>query len=256
MSGNTHHALVDTQFGSRAAQYLTSTPHAQGADLPDFVERMRGRPDAQVLDLGCGAGHASFAVAPHVDHVTACDLSAEMLAVVAREAAARGLANIGTRQAMAEELPFADGAFDAVVCRYSAHHWRDFAAGLRQAARVLKPGGTAVFGDAVSPGGGALDTYLQAVEVLRDPSHARNRTRVEWEAAAREAGFTCVSWTPYRVRMEFGSWVARMRTPPAHVAAIRSLQSMMAEDVRRHFAIEADGSFMLDTATMELARPG
>ena len=120
------------------------------------------RPQARVLDLGCGGGHVSYHVAPHVHEVVAYDLSPEMLDVVARAAVERGLGNIATRQGVAELLPFADASFDFVLSRFSAHHWRDFDAGLREAARVLKPGGTAAFVDCISPGPPLLDTFFQA----------------------------------------------------------------------------------------------
>ena len=54
----------------------------------------------------------------------------------------------------------------------------------------------------------------------------------------------------YRIRLEFSAWVARMNTPPIFVAAIRALQAKADEDVVRHFAIEADGSFSIDTMLM------
>src|ERR1700757_1261838 len=104
----THEVLVEQQFGSRAAAYLTSAPHAQGADLAVLAALVEGRTEAHVLDLGCGAGHVSFHGAPHVKDVVAYDLSPDMLSVVARAAADRGLANIVTRQGVAERLPFDD----------------------------------------------------------------------------------------------------------------------------------------------------
>jgi hypothetical protein len=58
----------------------------------------------------------------------------------------------------------------------------------------------------------------------------------------------------HRLRMEFGSWIARMRTPEVMANAIRALQGAVAEPVRRHFAIEADGSFMIDVSTFEVVR--
>src|SRR6185437_12969138 len=134
----------------------------------------------RALDLGCGGGHVSFAVAPHVCEVVAYDLSAEMLAVVATAAHERGLRNLATQQGVAERLPFADASFDYVFSRWSAHHWRDLEAGLREAARVLKPGGTAVFIDTATPAQALLDTFLQAIELLRDPSHVRDYSQVEW----------------------------------------------------------------------------
>jgi SAM-dependent methyltransferase len=256
MSGRTQEALVVGQFGAQASAYLTSAVHAQGADLAALAALASGQPAARALDLGTGGGHVAYAVAPEVAEVVAYDLSAEMLAVVARAAAERGLTNLTTQQGPAERLPFADASFDLVLSRYSAHHWRDFEAGLREAARVLKPDGRAGFVDAVAPGQPAADTFLQAIELLRDTSHVRDRSRAEWEAAAARAGLRAGQVTGFRVRIEFAPWIERMRTPAPLVAAIRALEAAVADDVRRYFAIEADGSFTFDVALFEFFAVG
>jgi SAM-dependent methyltransferase len=164
----------------------------------------------------------------------------------------RGLANIETRLAAAEALPFADASFDAVLCRFSAHHWQDFEAGLRQARRVLKPGGLAVFIDIVGPASPLLDTHLQAMELLRDASHVRNYSVAEWAGAFSRTGFALRSTSLRRLRMAFATWVARTRTPPEAAAAIRALQQAAPPRVRTYFAIEDDGSFELEAAAFEL----
>ena len=249
----THEAVVNAQFGAQANAYLASAVHASGEDLAAIAALAAACRPAAALDLGCGAGHVSFALAAHAAQVTACDLSAEMLTVVAAAAAERGLANVATRQGVAEALPFADASFDFVASRFSAHHWRDLRAGLREAARVLRPGGIAVFADTVAPQDALLDTALQAIELLRDPSHVRDYARAEWETALAEAGLRVTRATARRLPLEFAAWVARMRTPAVQVAAIRALQAAVSEEVRRHYEIAADGSFVLDTLMLECA---
>jgi SAM-dependent methyltransferase len=248
-----HAQLVGNQFGPRTAAYVTSAVHAQGADLDHLVERVRSHATARVLDLGCGGGHVTFHVAPHVAHVTAYDLSSEMLAAVTQQCAERGLTNVTTQQGAAESLPFADAAFDIVTSRHSAHHWHGFAAALDEIKRVLKPGGTALLMDVVSPGPALLDTYLQGVELLRDPSHVRDYSVAEWRTALRAAGLAPGAHRDFRLRLDFKSWIARMNTLPIHAQAIRSLQALMSEDVVRHFEIEADGSFTIDTMFLDVA---
>ena len=247
----THDDHVDAQFGPRAHAYVQSAVHAAGADL-DRLEQIaaRVRP-ARALDLGCGGGHVAYRLAPYAGRVTACDLSAEMLAAVREAAAARGLSNIATEQAAAEALPFPDASFDLVACRFSAHHWRDLDAGLAQARRVARPGAPAILIDAVSPGRPLLDTHLQAIELLRDTSHVRDYTVAEWTAAAERAGFAVDAVTRSRIRIDFADWIARMRTPTAQVHTVRALQAAAAEEVRRHFGVEADGSFQLDVMVLE-----
>lgn len=246
-----HDGVVDAQFGPRAAAYVESAVHAAGEDL-DALEAIaqRLRPE-RALDLGCGGGHVAYRLAPHADEVTACDLSSEMLAAVAETARQRGLANLVTRQGAAERLPFADGAFDLTASRFSAHHWSDLDRGLAEARRVTRSGGAAVFIDAIAPGRPLLDTHLQAIELLRDTSHVRDYTLAEWTAAAERAGFTPTAVRLHRIRIDFAARIARMRTPPALAEAVRALQAAASAEVRAHFAITPDGSFMLDVMMLE-----
>jgi ubiquinone/menaquinone biosynthesis C-methylase UbiE len=116
-----------------------------------------------------------------------------MLVAVAAEAERRGLRKIETVQASAEGLPFRDGHFDFLASRYSAHHWRDARAGLREARRVLRPGATAFFIDIVAPEAAAFDTHFQAVELLRDVSHVRDYGVAEWRESLASAGFSTSS---------------------------------------------------------------
>lgn len=240
-------------YAPRASDYVTSAVHSSGADLDQIEAEMRGRSTARVLDLGCGGGHVSYRAAPHVAEVVACDVTAAMLEAVAATAVERGLSNIIVQQAAAERLPFADAAFDAVLCRFSAHHWQDLEAGLREARRVLKPGGRAILVDSVAPADRAQDSHLQTIELLRDPSHVRNYSSAELVAALSRAGFAVEGIELRVLRMEFAVWTARTRTPELHARAIRALQDGAPAAVRTHFAIGEDGSFDLEAATI-LAR--
>lgn len=243
--------LVARQFGPQAAAYVASAVHAQGEDLMALAALVERERPARLLDLGCGGGHVSFTAAPFAGEVVACDLSPDMLAAVAAEAARRGLPNILTAEGVAEALPFPDGVFDLVASRYSAHHWRNPDLGLAEARRVLKAGGRAVFMDVMAPDWPAADSFLQTVEFLRDPSHGRDLSCLEWEGRLAAAGFIVEGVTERRLRLEFTSWVARIRTPDLHAEAIRSLQCGASAEVARHFEIEPDGTFTVDTVTLE-----
>ncbi|QCR36953.1 class I SAM-dependent methyltransferase [Nissabacter sp. SGAir0207] len=252
---STHADHVTQQFGDQAAAYLSSAVHAQGKDLRRLAELLADAPQARLLDIGCGAGHASFVAAGAVAEVTAYDLSEQMLAVVEQAARDRQLGNIRVAQGAAESLPFADGAFDVVISRYSAHHWHDVGQALREVRRVLKPGGRAIFMDMASPGQPVLDIHLQTIEVLRDTSHVRNYAPGEWLAMFNAAGLTVERVARDRLALEFSSWIARMRTPEHFVTAIRALQQGASAEVAAYFAIQPDGSFSSDTLMIEAHRP-
>ncbi len=245
---NSQQHVVNEQFGERADMYLRSVVHAQGADLEAMVALARERPGGRVLDLGCGGGHVALNVAPHAAEVVAYDLSAEMLAVTQQAARERGLVHVTTQQGMVEALPFENASFDLVLSRYSAHHWRDLPAALGEARRVLRKGGIAGFVDAVAPAVPWVDTYLQTIELLRDRSHVRNYAVTEWLGALERARFTAREAGRFRVRLDFASWVERMRTPTVLVDAIRELQRTVAVEVSDPLGTEADGSFCLDVA--------
>ncbi|MBI1360032.1 MAG: methyltransferase domain-containing protein [Alphaproteobacteria bacterium] len=246
-----HERLVEDQFGPRAAAYVSSAVHANGEDLDALEAIIAAAKPASAIDLGAGGGHVAYRMSPHAGVVTAVDLSTEMISAIGATAASRELKNIETAAAPAERLPFGDGRFDFLGCRFSAHHWRDFDGGLREARRVLKAGSAAVFIDGCSPGAAMLDTHLQAVELLRDMSHVRDYTLAEWCAALNQTGFVVRAMRSWRLRMAFDQWIARMQTPEENVRAIRLLQSAASDSVKAHFSIEVDGSFMLDTMMIE-----
>lgn len=244
-----HHQTVVAQFDPRAGAYLTSTVHAAGPDLDAAMQLVQQLPGGRnaMLDVGCGAGHLSFALAPLFEQVVATDPAPSMLDVVRAAAAERALPNIRVQQASAASLPFADGQFDVVASRYSAHHWHDVPAALREMRRVVRPGGTLLMIDLMGDESPLVDTHLQAAELLRDPSHVRDYSPSQWRSLLQAAGFVIQQEMFWPTRLEFASWVARMNTPPAVSAVIRSLLAGAASEVQSGLAVEPDASFTART---------
>ena len=250
-----HYDNVDKQFSDQAEAYLYSAVHASGQDLDQLAERLSGQKNSTLLDLGCGGGHASYVAAQQVKRVVAYDLSANMLDVVQKTARTRGYHHLSTRQGYAEQLPFDNETFDYVISRYSAHHWHDVGKALREVIRVLKPGGKVIFIDISAPGNAVLDIWLQTVEALRDTSHVRDYSAGEWLTMFNQAGLIIRSVTQDRLPLTFSSWIARMRTPPVLVDAIRAYQQAAPRDVKRYYALQDDGSFSTDTVLIEAVKP-
>lgn len=105
-------------------------------------------PGDRVLDLASGSGEPAISIARTVGpkgRVTATDLVPDMVASGTRRAREAALDNIAFEIADMESLPFADGAFDRVTCRFGLMFAPDPVRALTQARRVLAPGGTAGF---------------------------------------------------------------------------------------------------------------
>src|SRR4029078_2365371 len=115
--------LVQEEFGTTAATYLPSKPHALGKSLERLVALTSPQKGWHVLDVATGGGHVAYAFAPHVARVWATDITQEMLDLVKSEAQKRQLSNVRTAYAKAEALPFEDGDFDLVTCRIDTHHF-------------------------------------------------------------------------------------------------------------------------------------
>ena len=242
---------VNQQFSDVAANYRTSKGHAAGHDLQHFTELIGQLDLPAVLDLGCGAGHATMAVAPVSASVVAYDLSDAMLAQVMLLAAERNTNNVTTRQGDVESLPFADNSFDAVVTRVSAHHWPNPLAALREARRVLRPHGKLLVQDVVAPESPGPDSFQQTFEILRDKSHVRDHSISQWIDMLRTANFQPRIVEEWGWPIVFDKWVTRMNTPAPNVAMIRTLFDEAPQEYKTIFKIDANHDFAFPAVLLE-----
>ncbi len=113
-----------------------------------LVDYAQPTPGMQILDLASGTGEPAISLALSVGnrgHVTALDLSADLLEIAAQRARARGLSNFTIRKADAHSLPFPDNSFDLATSRFGVMFFRDPGLALRELRRTLRPGARACF---------------------------------------------------------------------------------------------------------------
>ncbi len=247
---------IRQQFGAAAANYAASGVHSGGPNLDAMLERAALRGSERVLDVGCGAGHTALAFAPHVAAVVALDMTPEMLDQSARLATQRGISNIAFQRGFAEELPFPDASFEIVTSRFCAHHYADPARATREAARVLCSGGRYLLVDSIALEAGVQDTYLNAIEVLRDPSHVRDYSASQWQAMFADAGLEATAVAQWKLRLEFEPWLSRIGTARSLAEGVRSLMDAAPREVREALELsEATGhDFTMPIALIEGVR--
>ena len=139
--GNQYRLVASERWKAKSA--------AMGRHVTEaLVEYARPQPGMQVLDVASGTGEPAISLAGRVGkqgHVTALDLSDDLLAIAKRRAEARRLENFRTQQADAHSLPFPDNSFDLATSRFGVMFFNDSVGALRELFRVLRPGARACF---------------------------------------------------------------------------------------------------------------
>lgn len=194
-----------------------------------FADRCGVRPGMQVLDVGCGPGALTAELVARLGaaHVTAVEPSPPFVAAVRDR-----LPGVDVRTASAEDLPFGTGVVDAALAQLVVHFMADPVRGLREMARVTRPGG--VVGACVwdhAGDGGPLGTFWRAVHDVTPgaPDESRLAGAREGHLAAllAEAGLIDVESSSLTVAAPFASFDAWWETftlgvgpAGAHVAGL------------------------------------
>jgi SAM-dependent methyltransferase len=192
------------------ADAFNASPAMQAADtLGRLLELLPASPGERWLDAACGPGIVARALAPRVAEVEGVDLTPAMVDLASREAAAGGIGNIRFALGDVTALPYADGAFDGAVTRFSLHHVPLPGRVVAELARVVRPGGVVAVADHVTSDVAVTAAWHEEIERLRDPSHWACLTPARIAGLGRRAGLAIVREERWDFTIDFEEWLGR-----------------------------------------------
>jgi len=137
---------TDAKFWDRIAERYAKSPIADEAAYQRKLEvtRQYFRPDAQVLEIGCGTGSTAILHAPFVKHIRALDISQKMIEIAQGKAKEAHVENVTFEQSDIDAFSAPDRSYDAVLGLSILHLLVDRDAAIAKVHRMLKPGGVFV----------------------------------------------------------------------------------------------------------------
>jgi len=223
--------IVVDQFTQQAAPFASSAAMRDEDALRLLVEFSGAGAADTVLDVACGPGLVVAAFARVCRHATGIDLTPAMIDKAREHAAALGLTNVDWRVGNVLPLPFPDRSFSVVVSRFAFHHFTDPPAVLREMARVCARPGHIAVADMAASENPQKAAALNAMERLRDPSHARALSLAELRGLFAEAGLVKPRETYYDVRAELEGLLATSFPAPGDTPVIRKMfEDSLAND--------------------------
>jgi ubiquinone/menaquinone biosynthesis C-methylase UbiE len=223
-----HLKRIADEFGRQAQTFEKYAEKTDDQVASRFAAALGDAAGGRLLDVACGPGVVTAALAPGAASVVAFDATEQMLEKARSRCEKAGLANVDFKCGDAENLPFADGQFDGVVTRLAVHHFVDPQRALGEMFRVLRRGGTAVVVDIVSSEDPAESNLQNAIERLRDPSHVRMLPAAELDAAIARAGFEDIERTTWDKDREFEEWMGIVNDP-TRAEPLRTVVRALAE---------------------------
>jgi ubiquinone/menaquinone biosynthesis C-methylase UbiE len=223
-----HLERVKQEFTRQAATFAASAAITDEQLTRRLTEAVGSNGEGTILDVACGPGIITAALAEKARAVVAFDLTPEMLEHARRRCLNAGLTNVTFREGSATDLPLAASSFDGVVTRLAIHHFTEPRRVFDEMFRVLRANGTLVVADVVSSENADESGLQNAIETLRDPSHVRMLALSELVSEVEGAGFAIDTQTTWDKPRELDEWMGIVNDP-IRVAPLRTVVRVLAQ---------------------------
>ena len=225
------------QFDRQAKYYSSSKTFSSGESLKILSKLISKKNYNYGLDIGTGTGFAAFELTKYCKNVEATDISQGMIDEAIKIMKERKIKNLNFNISNAEELKYKDGTFDIVTCRTAAHHFKNVEKFCNESNRVLSKNGDAVIVDTITSDQKKLDEWHQEVELIRDKSHIKNLSLIEWKKIFKLTKFHVIDIAQSRVHMELGDWMERSGTSDTDKIIIKNKFLNADEKIKKFFGI-------------------
>ena len=222
-----HFSRVQKEFKRQAAMLSAAPVFSDSGVLKQIYRAVKPTKRMNLLDLGCGPGIVTAALAPDLREVVAYDLTPEMLDQARQRCAKAALKNIRFEVGRAEQLPFENESFDGVVTRLTIHHFLDPQPVMNEVVRVMRPEGRLVVADVVSSENEEEAALHNALEILRDPSHVRMYPPRGLVELLQASGLRIISQVAWVMKREYGEWI-RITNAPERVKPLYVVMANLA----------------------------
>src|SRR5262249_27794305 len=208
-----HLKRVTEEFARQADTFDRWAEKSDDQVVARFQTALGDAGRGHLLDVACGPGVVTAAIAPTAASVVGLDATDAMLEKARARCAREKLANVVFKRGDAEQLPFDEAQFDGAVTRLAVHHFANPQRALTEMFRVLRPGGTVVIVDVVSSEDVEESNLQNAIERLRDPSHVKMLRATELDACVSSAGFCQLEQVTWDKEREFVEWMGIVNDP-------------------------------------------
>lgn len=226
--GTNHLSRVKEEFKRQAETLSVASVFADAGVLERIRAAVKPTEAMNLLDLGCGPGIVSAALAPDVREVVAYDLTPQMLDKAREKCRKAGLKNVRFELGRAEQLPFEAESFECVVTRLTIHHFLDPRRVMNEVVRVTRPGGKVVVADVVSSENEEEAMLHNALEILRDPTHVRMLSPSGLLELIQSAGLRIISKETWDTERNYDEWVG-ITNAPERVKPLHSVMLALAK---------------------------